>query len=236
MSAMSERTINPLLEITAPLFQLANLFRSEKKGTDIDLDYREKVLAAFDQFEHAGFEKQISSAKINPVKYALAAFVDEIVLTSKWPGKNDWRGKPLQLQFFGEHLAGEGFFKRLAELRQGGDQNVDVLEMYFVCLQLGFEGMYRLRGFEQLMALQVDLRSQIEMLRGVANNILAPHGKPKEGMVQTVGRNVPIWVMACVTATIIFFIYLGYSFAINHQSDKTLAKIEHLTTKLMPHH
>ena len=221
-------TLNPnfnkLLECASPLLQLAAQFR-QKEIANIDLNFRDQVMAAFDQFERMAFEHQILPTVVMNAKYALAAFIDEIVLSSVWPGRTTWMGTPLQLQFFGEHLAGENFFKRLNELRQNSIQNIEALEVYYVCLQLGFEGTYRLRGLEQLLALQVDLRSQIEMIRGVVDPHLSLEGLPKQHLVTKIGIKMPYWVMGSITLAVVFFIYFGYALAVDHQANVVLAKI-----------
>lgn len=222
-------TPNKLLECFSAVLHLANLFRNSNNTTaraaDFDLDYRQQVLAAFDLMERTAFEQQISVQRVQQAKYAAAAFIDELVLSSAWPGRANWMGKALQLEFFGEHLAGENFFKRLSDIRQNAVENIDVLEIFYICLQLGFEGMYRMRGMEQVMALQVDLRSQIELVRGVVDPRLAEEGLPKTSFTTRVGRNVPYWVIVSVTAAIVFFIFLGYAVAIDRQARQALTQI-----------
>jgi type VI secretion system protein ImpK len=73
--------------------------------------------------------------------YAAVAVVDESVMTSDWPGAEQWRREPLQKHYFDNFLAGEHFFSRLDELRGGADD--DVLEVYFLCLCAGFQGRFR---------------------------------------------------------------------------------------------
>ena len=163
--------------------------------------------------ERKAFEYKIPMQIIKEAKYALSSYIDEIVLTSNWPGRLEWMSKPLQLEFFGEHVGGEGFFRRLQNLRQQGEQYVDLLEVYYVCLQLGFEGVYRMRGLEQLMALQVDLRSQIESYRRYKSSHLSPAGMPANSVMAQMRREVPYWVIGTVTLAAVFFTYLGYAVA-----------------------
>ncbi len=188
-------------------------FRSEQRGANLPEDYRTSIVAAFDIFDRMAFDHQIPHSPVQDAKLALAAYIDETVLSSDWPGRLSWMERPLQMELFGEHLAGEKFYSRLAELRQGGESNVNLLELFYVCLQLGFEGIYRIRGLEQLMALQVDLRRQIEDYRGLRDVTLAPDGIPDDSFFGRVRREVPYWVVAAVSAAIIIVIYAGYGVA-----------------------
>lgn len=225
-TAPSQKAINPLLECGETIFSLMAVFIKGDRGAGLELDYREKILSGFDIMERMAFERQIGSLVLKDAKYALAAYIDEAVLSSAWPGRNQWMSRPLQLELFGDHLAGEGFFERLSLLRQGGEANLDLLELYYVCLQLGFEGVYKIRGLEQLMALQVDLRSQIEGYRGVLDPKLSPEGIPAVPLISRVGLEVPYWVITVVTVAIIFFTHLGYSMALTKLADRSVAGIE----------
>jgi type VI secretion system protein ImpK len=216
---------NSLLECSAELFALAAPLRSGRTSSELPDNFRERVMAGFDTLERMAFERQIPSSVTEDAKYALAAYIDEAVITSEWAGRTDWMSQPLQLELFGEHLAGEGFFRRLAELRQGGEANTELLELYYVCLQLGFEGMYRMHGLEQLMALQVDLRKQLEDYRGVPEHRLSRHGTPDNGILQRVGKHLPYWVIASVTGAVLVAGYSGYIAAIESRTESARGRL-----------
>jgi len=228
--------INPLLECGASLFAYAALFKRSDRGVKVNTKFRKVILAGFDEFERKAFEMKIPMQKVKEAKYALASYVDEAVLTSNWPGRMEWMSKTLQLTFFGEHVGGESFFKHLNALRRSGERFVDVMEVYYVCLQLGFEGMYRLRGLEQLMALQVDLRSQIEGYRKYNDNRLSPDGTPRESVIATMRREIPYWVIGTVTVACVFFTYLGYAVVTEEIAKGTDHDIAVLNKKMFPTH
>ncbi|BCR03014.1 hypothetical protein DESUT3_00830 [Desulfuromonas versatilis] len=223
----AEKTrINPLLECSETIFSLIAVFKRGDRGAGLDADYREKVLSGFDIMERMAFERQIGMVVLKDAKYALAACIDEAVLSSSWPGRLQWMSRPLQMELFGDHLAGEGFFERLTNLRQGGEANLELLELFYACLQLGFEGIYKLRGLEQLMALQVDLRAQIEGYRGVVNPTLSPAGVPLVPLMTRVRREVPYWVVTVVTVAVVFFTFLGYSVTVNKLAERSVVSIQ----------
>lgn len=218
--------VNPFLECSQNIFSQVAGLRAPGSSVKVREDFRERLLEAFDDLERKAFERQIPMVMLKDAKYALAAYVDEAVLGSDWPGREAWMGRPLQLEMFGDHVAGEGFFERLVHLRQGGEANLDVIELYYVCLQLGFEGIYKVRGLEQLMALQVDLRSQIEGYRGVTDPRLAPQGVSREGILSRVRREVPYWVIGVVTVSILFFGYIGYAYTIHRMAAHSLVQMD----------
>jgi type VI secretion system protein ImpK len=76
--------------------------------------------------------------------YAFIAFLDESVLNSGQPMFAGWPQQPLQEEIFGDHVAGENFFRFLQDLlaRQDSEDLADLLEVYLLCLLLGFRGKY----------------------------------------------------------------------------------------------
>lgn len=76
--------------------------------------------------------------------YAYIAFLDESVLNSSQPMFASWAQQPLQEAVFGDHIAGENFFRHLGELlaRQDSEQLADLLAVFQLCLLLGFRGKY----------------------------------------------------------------------------------------------
>ncbi|OOG23476.1 hypothetical protein B1C78_11115 [Thioalkalivibrio denitrificans] len=224
--------LNPYLECSANLFSLVSRLRCEDRGAGLPDSFRDSLLAGFDMLERRAFELQLPLSDVQDAKYALTAFVDEAVLSSDWPGRKAWMDKPLQIEFFGDHLAGERFFERVASLRQNAERHLDVLELYYVCLQLGFEGIYRIRGVEQLMALQVDLRSQIETHRGAAEPKLSPAGIPNQGFMARVQRDVPYWAIVSISAALVVGAYSLYTVRAETLARESVAQVDTLVTAI----
>ena len=92
-----------------------------------------RVLGLFDTMMQNGKEARIPEQDMIDAKFALAAFADEIIYHSTWPGKTQWLSNPLQLQFFGLNTAGDGFFTNLDSL-YGQRNRAHVAQIYFLCL------------------------------------------------------------------------------------------------------
>lgn len=159
--------MNRILEYCMPIFCLVEDFKLNFQ--QISIEFREGVVQAFDALDIKAKELGL---EIADAKYALVAFIDELVLHHEWQDRLLWMAKPLQVELFGELLAGEGFFKRLAQLRQDPQRNIDLLEIYYICLELGFAGIYQLQGLEHLQTIRINLADQIQVLRGQQDNCL----------------------------------------------------------------
>tara|TARA_R110000868_G_scaffold10639_5_gene51699 strand:+ start:9175 stop:9918 length:744 start_codon:yes stop_codon:yes gene_type:complete len=229
----SRSRVNQLLESASDLFSLTTKLRSIELGASIDDSFHQDVLSYFTKFEQRAREKNISNETISEAKYALAAFIDELVLSSAWPGRKAWMSKTLQWKFFNEHVAGEGFFKHLASLRQGGETNLQLIELYYVCIQLGFEGLYRMRGMEARQALLVDVKAQIDGYRRAQDNVLSGNSIIKKSIMTKVGQHIPYWSIASITIALVFFIYSGFSLAIHSHADHTVKELQTYQAQLL---
>ncbi len=100
--------------------------------------------------------------------YAYVAFLDESVMTSSLGAFANWPKQPLQEELFGDLRAGERFFGYLQDLlgRQDAPQVADTLEVFELCLLLGFRGRYSADDQGQIRALADEIQAKIDRIRG----------------------------------------------------------------------
>ena len=155
-----------------------------------------RVLGLFDQMMERGREERIPEQDMIDAKFALAAFADEVIYHSTWPGKTQWLSNPLQLQFFGLNTAGDGFFVNLDNLHGARGRN-HVAQIYFLCLALGFQGKYRLRNQEGLAQVVEGLGNYVAVSEGGGDQ-LAPNAERKDAGGGAVRRELPLVLLALV--------------------------------------
>jgi type IV/VI secretion system ImpK/VasF family protein len=96
---------------------------------------------AFADLEQRAARAGVSDAHTRLALYALCAWIDERVLLSDLPARRAWAANPLQLRRFDDLAAGDEFYVKLESLRAAADPRaVDALEIYALCLALGFRG------------------------------------------------------------------------------------------------
>jgi type VI secretion system protein ImpK len=182
----------------------------------------------FAELEQKGNTLELPGEDMQLAKYALTAFIDETILNSDWAGKEEWVKHPLQLEYFGTHMAGEDFYIKLDELRQFADSRIDALELLYTCIQLGFEGKYKILGLEKLMALRNEVAKDISRIRGREAHPLSVHGERAQGLMQELSREVPLWVVAVTCAAILFFLFTGLALWIGHDATAMADKLRTL--------
>src|SRR3989344_8991206 len=104
------KSINPFIEASEPIISMATKLQADDRGKDLPENYQILIMQKLTDFKKDLVKKGINLEKIDFSIYALAAFVDELVLLSDWNFKKQWMSQTLQWQLFQEHLAGEGFF------------------------------------------------------------------------------------------------------------------------------
>ena len=185
-----------------------------------------KVDELFREIDIAARANDIPLEDVQQAKYALVAFFDEIVLSSNWAAKDAWQGKPLQLAYFNDFSAGEEFYNKLEALRNTREQRkLDVLEVYFLCLSLGFRGKYAdLQGMERRKVLLDALAREMKAARGGGDDAaLSPHWQPPDNM-PAIARVVPAWVVPVVCASIIVILFIVLSGVLNGMIGAIQAK------------
>ncbi len=148
-----------------------------------------RITALLDAMDKKCADGGVPRGDIEDAKYAVVAFVDEQIFRSPWKGRQQWMLEPLQFTLYGENTAGEGFFTRLETL-ENDPSRAHVLEVYYLCLALGFEGKYAVKGPAALGPI-VDGVGQ-KLARSLPDgDAVSPHGLPPDAKERG-GRDLPI--------------------------------------------
>lgn len=192
-------------ETCAPALILGVRLRWQQTSGDSD-ELAHRIDEILDRIEERLRASGLSHSDIGDVVFALVAFLDESVVCSDWEYKTEWRSSPMQFKRFGREDAGEEFFARLSAIR--GERNVraDVLQIYYLCLALGFKGRYALLPEREWETLRMDVGAQVRRLEGREHTPLAPHGRAGEELAQVV-KQIPFWVFAVAGAVVAFCLY-----------------------------
>ena len=188
-----------------------------------------RVLGLFDTMMQNGREARIPEQDMTDAKFALAAFADEVIYSSTWPGKTQWLSNPLHLQFFQLNTAGDVFFNNLDNLH-GQRGRAHVAQIYFLCLALGFQGKFRLRHQEQLGAIAEGLGNFVALSEG-GGEVLAPNAERKDAGGGTVRRELPFVAIAVGFLVLAIIIVIVLRLMIGSQADSVVNQINKLVVK-----
>ena len=215
-----------LADIFSELFVVGSYLRDEHDLGAPDA-FRAKLQKMFKRADEEGKAAGFTSDTLTQARYAMAAFLDEMVINSRWPHREQWSARPLQYDLFNEFTAGEGFYKHLETIRSGMPINTDLLEIYALCLIFGFEGQYRIQDRDKLRGLVEDVTREIQARRGEVPP-LSPHARRPEELLDVVKRDVPVWVIMTISVGVVFFFYLALSFLISHDAGQVVDELKRL--------
>jgi type VI secretion system protein ImpK len=191
-SALDHRGWNLPLAFQEVFTAIVRLRYGRQSATSAE-SFRAQVRHALRQAEQDARSRGYKQQDIRQVTFAVVAFLDESVLSCRNPVFADWPRLPLQTELFGHQNAGEIVFQDIQRVlvRNDSHEVADILEVYNLCLLLGFKGRYAAAGAGELRSIIALIRDKIRRVRG-NTAALSPRGSLPSDAV----RIVPIdrWV------------------------------------------
>ena len=135
------------------------------------------MLAAQDEAHRKGYSREDAFKAAQ----AVVAFLDESILSAENnPVFRDWRRQPLGPDYFKQHVAGEVFYHNIRDLLTGDDsaRAADILEVYQLCLLLGYRGRFGGRDAE-VRNITDRIAEKIQRIRN-ASPLLMPSWAPAQ--------------------------------------------------------
>jgi type VI secretion system protein ImpK len=148
--------------------------------------FRGQVLNSIKTAEQAARASGYTDADIRLAVFAVVAFLDESLLNLRQAVFNDWVRRPLQEEMFGRHVGGEVFFDHLQELLERRDsvEVADVLEVFYLCLLLGYLGRFSISSKGDLQALMQRTNDKIGRIRKSGPDLSPQWALPDEAARQ----------------------------------------------------
>lgn len=205
--------LNPLVAAAAPLSTFTSRILNGDHNPETALNSLHYEIQAFEaQAKHQGYP----SKTVLAARYLLCAWIDEVITNSAWGQKNRWHPQQLTKQTIPNELKSIDFFEILQATMQDPTVHIDLLELIYLFLALGYEGKYRSenRGHQTLAAIMDSLYQCINYQRGDHNRRLLSHiPRPSKPPPASTHRLLLI-LSACLVIT------LGIFFTFNYQLNR----------------
>lgn len=214
-----------LSEIYSPCFALVLQMRATNDLGEADV-LRDRIKKLLDKSGLEATRAGHAREDVQDAKFAMVAFIDETILSSDWMQKDRWLARPLQLEIYDRYDAGEEFFDKLERLRGQGALHADVLEVYYLCMALGFKGRYQLHDQGRLRIIIEETYAELKRVPGMGVGPLSVHGQPRDQVATEVKSKLPAWVVVVCAAVLGLLIYLGMSIYISGAADDVVRAIE----------
>ncbi|CAO3423977.1 type IVB secretion system protein IcmH/DotU [Azospirillum endophyticum] len=226
LAALTAVSDNPLVTAAAPILAMVVRVRDLPQHRDVE-SLRERVIAEMQRFEAATVRAGLPAAQIRNAGYALCATVDDVVLATSWGSQSLWAHKSMVSTIQKETWGGERFFDLLDQMADTPDRHLMELELFYLCVSLGFEGKYRVtpRGYSDLAKLRDRLYRVIRKQRGEAERDLSPHWRGEADGFRPLAASVPLWLPAVLIVALLTALYAWFVFALADQSDAAYRRL-----------
>jgi type VI secretion system protein ImpK len=200
---------NPLLAAAAPLLALAARLGSTLQPANVGT-LREQAVQELRAFDTRLHEAGTSREDALVARYALCTFVDSTVANTPWGAQGDWASQSLLVLFHKEVSGGEKFFEIIERLRRDPARYINLIELLWACLTLGYEGKYRHdpNGSLRLGELRHDLYALIVAQRQIRDTALSPHWQGVTDRRNPLLRYVPWWSIAAAALAVVTIAWL----------------------------
>lgn len=215
--------LNPLLDSAAYLFSIMGKLKQLKSYRHLQKLHKELV-TEINQFEEATKAKGYSSEYILVSRYALCATLDDIISHTSWGGQGQWDSYSLANIFNQETLNQDRFFIILERVIKEPSQYIEVMELMYICLSLGFKGTYRATefGISQIEQIMNALYKRIRLHQGEYHKALAPFPIKANRIFQANPRSIPLWIILFSSIVIVLVIFIGLGYMLDTISAHAL--------------
>ena len=208
--------INPLVTAAAALFTIIPKLYQLPTHTDLN-KLQQTLKHEIKAFEHQARQKSCSNDAIETARFLLCTVIDEAVISSQKSFKNTWK-------ILGIVEGNEQFFDILKQLSRDPIHTIDLLELTYLCLSLGFQGKYKgmRQGMLKREQLMEQLYSKIREQRGNFKKNLSPEHSTLHPALFTSPQGGEIKKAVCTflamsIAMALLYVGMNYLFTITTQ-------------------
>ena len=204
------RGLNPMEQAAGPLLALLTRLRGTISHA-APASLRAQLLGHLRQFEEQARQAGIPQDEVMLARYVLCTALDEAVLSTPWGSASEWSKQSLLITLHNEAWGGEKSFQLLDHCLQNPRQRLNLLELLYLCMCLGFEGRYRVMhdGRHQLEALRERTAGVIRSVRGEREQELSPRWRGLQMVRNRLSQFMPPWVGVAIGLALLLALLFG---------------------------
>ncbi|MCG7544941.1 type VI secretion system protein TssL, long form [Pseudoalteromonas sp. MM17-2] len=218
-----------LVDYGADIFSLTVAINRMSHCDDVD-KLKQQSIDAVKNFEQSLRNEHLDSQLIESARYCVCALLDETVLNTPWGSESVWVNESLLSIFHKETFGGEYFFTLLDEALRQSSHNIDLLELQYYCLNLGFQGKYRVsaQGQSAVDDYRDKLYREISLIRGTGSSQLSINWRKRIANGLELRQQFPLWVILTLFAALALVVYTLFSYQLNRYSDNVFTELDAL--------
>jgi type VI secretion system protein ImpK len=223
--------LNSLIAAANPLLAAVAQIRHALRHPD-PAGLRARLREQIESFERTARAGGTAPERLLDARFALCALLDDAASATPWG--RDWATQGLLSELHGDESGADRFFSLLDAMSGEPGKHLELLEFFYVCLALGFEGKYRggEGGRQALAQTRTRLHELLAKQRGPAPGELSERWQGASVPARRVPGALGLWAAASACVLVLAAIYLGYSLSLGAFSDPVTRQIAQL--KLPP--
>ena len=212
-------SVNMMLHFTSGLLAKTHKIRNQGSNASANLfiEIAQDVVTFQQNSLKAGYERY----DVAIGSELICCFVDEIVRAMPWSHTTAWADQSLLNHLHQTTQGGEHFFVIVQKLIEHGKAKIDLIELAYILLSLGFTGRYGLSdgGYQALDTIKNQLYVFIEQSKGKPERALSVSWLGANKDQQQLGRLLPLWVTAAALSCLLLFLFTYLLFSLNKGSS-----------------
>jgi len=225
---------NPLVEAANPILGAVPQIRQSLRHPDSGA-LRDSLAEQLDTFEAAAGIAGTDAEAVEAARHALCALLDESASRTPWGAS--WSENGLVRILLDGDTSGTRFFDDLERALAAPLANGDLLEFFYACLALGYEGKYRNAegGREALEAIRLRLHAQVAVRRPpAADGELSVNWRGATTRSRRIPGALLLWGLASALALVLVVLYLAFSASLGALSDPVARDLAQLSPPAAP--
>ncbi len=223
--------VNPIVDSAGRLFTIMGELKSSKTFRTLSKLQSELIE------EMNAFQENIKSHGYNTeytlvCRYVICASIDELILSTSWGGQKNWEPYSLLGTYSQDTRHQENFFSILERAIKEPDYYIDLMELMYICLSMGYRGRYRSQEYDHAELEQITnaLYKHIRAYRGNFSKTLSPTPlqAPKSPTKTLLHKPESIWTTLLISGCIIMIIFISLGYLMEMISNEAISNISNL--------
>ncbi|NUW69229.1 DotU family type IV/VI secretion system protein [Vibrio coralliilyticus] len=140
---------NELVNISSELLITTLKIHTLPEPEDITT-LQHQLIKSINKVKEKGAKLSYPVSVIDKLCFLYAVVLDEFIINTTWGEKQGWENKTLLVELFGMRNGGELFFAVAEKTIRQPHKLIDLLEVIYIFINIGFQGQYRGKNKEDL--------------------------------------------------------------------------------------
>ncbi|HVE45093.1 MAG TPA: type IVB secretion system protein IcmH/DotU [Gammaproteobacteria bacterium] len=224
--------LNPIVDAASYLFSILSKLKHLKFYHQLS-KLQTELIQELNHFQEAIKHHGYPAEYMVICQYVLCTVLDETITHTPWGNQGQWSTFSLLNAFNHDTHHQDKFFSIMEGAIKDPRLYIDLMELMYICLSMGYRGQYRATEHSQYQLEQITshLYKHIQVYRGTFSRILSPAPLKigRDATQQASARHVSLFFVFFVTACIILSLFVSLNYFLDNVSKSTyttLAKIE----------